>query len=278
MECVVITKQLLKSVQRNNALKTVFNALNTNFFNNFLTGVDVRYLAELKNRTSISLIGKSNFQTKTFICMSESLLEKCTNKQMVETLLYEMVMVYIKLKLTERTDKSDEDDKEKNTQALLKRAMDFLNNTTGTILSFNYPQRAHQTVHSFDQWIDVEDDVNFHELNNSIIILDDDDDDEDVNDFDEIRKAGYDTIDRISDEIHVEYLPNRAWSVDHNQTNVICVCCTDYDDLFKSVFDGTKFTLHLNEENCPVNCPICCCVVENRLNNHFNDVCTAFRT
>lgn len=70
-------------------LKSLFDTLNGNFFNNGLKGISVKWLTDLKTRTAVSLIGKSSsiFHTQTFICLSKTLLAKCTRKQLVESLL-----------------------------------------------------------------------------------------------------------------------------------------------------------------------------------------------
>lgn len=194
-----------------------------------------------------------------------------------------MVGVYIDSKLTDYTmnyynNNYEEDEKNKNTQALLKRAMDFLNKTTGTDLSFNYPHRAHHTIHSYDEWIDIDNEVNFHKFNDSIVCISSDDDEEEIDTFDEIQNMGYPSVTIITNKLKIENLPTRVWSVEHEKDQTICICCTDYNDLYKKTFNGTKFRLTLNGEDSPIHCPACCEAIEKKtLAKHFKDICTVFR-
>lgn len=76
----------------------IFDSMNKNIFNNHLNGVKLKLFDEMKARTSISLSDTSISYPAAknhIICINRSLLEKCTRKQTIETLL--VSIMYIKL-------------------------------------------------------------------------------------------------------------------------------------------------------------------------------------
>lgn len=96
-----------------------------------------------------------------------------------------MMFVYITEKLSYI---DDNEKKTKATQALLKRAMEFVNKSAGLDLTFNYPFQPYKTIKSGNKWIDVDDDVIVNQLNSTAIDLTDlTDDDSDANEYERIR-------------------------------------------------------------------------------------------
>lgn len=69
------------------AVMSLFDLLNKNLFESALDGITLKWLNGLKTRTAVGVTAKLGFRTKTFICLSRTLLEKCTHKQLVESLL-----------------------------------------------------------------------------------------------------------------------------------------------------------------------------------------------
>lgn len=189
-----------------------------------------------------------------------------------------MVTLYIESKLSE-LDFSD-NEKAKNFQLLLKRAMAFVNQTFGMSLSFNYSLRAHQTIDSFDEWVDVDDDVNFHKFNDTIVCISDDEAEDEDDNFDEIHKLGYASVTRITDKINVRDIPDRSWNLLPTE-RITCCCCTDYNDLFEKCFADTNIGLVTRETPniSQQKCPICCRKIEkDELNGHLANSCNVFRT
>lgn len=187
-----------------------------------------------------------------------------------------MVTVYIESKLSDPNFSDDE--KAKNFQLLLKRAMAFVNQAFGTSLSFNYSSRAHQTIDSFDEWIDVDDEINFHKFNDTIVCISDDETEDEDDYLEEIRKLGYASVTPITDKINVRDLPDRSWNLLPTE-RITCCCCTDYNNLFKKCFTGTNIGLVTKETPniSPQKCPICCKTIEkDKLNGHLTNSCNVF--
>lgn len=187
-----------------------------------------------------------------------------------------MVFVYIWSKLSKpsASGKSlDDDERAKCLQAMLKRAMEFLNSTAGTTLSFNYSVRAHRTTQKFDEWIGVDTDIAHHQFNDSVICISDSDSD-DEDDLESIRKTG---CELITQKLRIEPIADREWSVNCLEMS-ICLCCIDYDKLFAEHFAGTKFNLDLLKTISLPMCPLCCLSIErDSLNVHFDKACSIFR-
>lgn len=164
-------------------------------------------------------------------------------------------------------DVHSDDDKSKHAQALLKRAMDFVNKTADLNLTFNYPVRAHQTTDSYTEHVDLGDGIVMDQLNNTVICISDSDDE-----FDDICDKDHSiSVNVISKKIVVQ-------NVDHQTDAVIsCCCCTDYNSVFKKYFEGTKIRLCSDVVQCDsVKCLACSQMVErNTLNNHLMK-CTKF--
>ncbi|XP_055297582.1 uncharacterized protein LOC129566072 isoform X1 [Sitodiplosis mosellana] len=262
-------------------VNSLFASLNEHFFNNALNGITLKWLTELKTRTAVGVIAKKVFNTKTMICMSKPLLAKCTRKQLVESLLYEMVVLYIDSKLSEVKNNDDSDDEQsKHFQVMLKRAMDSINRLSGTNLSFNYTHRAHLTTDSFDEWIDVDDEINVHKFNDTVVCISDDDEDEDdneeVDNFQEIRKTGYVSIKPITDKIIVHNIPEHDLSCLNNWM-FVCCCCTDYGAMFEKTFAGSNIRFVSETYILPQQCPICSQTIEkDKLNEHLVRSCNIF--
>lgn len=287
-------------------LKSIFEALNKNIFNDALKGIDVKWMTFLKSRTALSVNIGTNFSSQTIIYVSNTLLSKCTRKQLIESILvkivlfcfilsircekltnvhlfqYEMVLVYIWSKLTKSHisssgERIDEDEKAQQLQALLKRAMDFINRKAGTTLSFNYPVHAHHTTQKFNEWIEIDADVHHQQFNNSIICISDDDSDDD--DLESIRKMGCELIG--SSKLKLQPIVDRKCSTITIDDTSICLCCTDYNKLFLDYFADINFDLNSIENGFSVGhaveCPLCCNMTErNSLNAHFDNVCSLF--
>lgn len=163
------------------------------------------------------------------------------------------------------------DDKAKYTQAMFKRAMNFMNNTSGLHLSFNYPLRAHNTIESFNKWIEIDDGVTVNQLNDTVVCISDDD-----SDCDDVDEDGGDNFRIISQKITLQAIDEYSYPL-HTQLPFICCCCTDYDIIFTKYFEGTKFGLVTSNDVASIECPACCQTVErNNLNAHLND-CATFR-
>lgn len=184
-----------------------------------------------------------------------------------------MLLVYINSKLSDAKSKESDVERANQVQMLLQKAMDYLNQKTGMSLSFNYPLRAHQTVDSYSEWIDVEDDVNFHKFNDTIVCISDDDTDDEEERFEEIRKKGYASVEQICAKIDIRDISDTSF---HTIVGIACICCTNYNDLFKKLFAGTNF--HLISGETPLKpaqrCPVCLQTVENgKLNDHLASTC-----
>lgn len=183
-----------------------------------------------------------------------------------------MVSVFIKSHLSEtnhNNNRIDDDEMGLLRQAILKRAMDFLNRQTGTHLSFNHPFLAHCTTESYEEWIDIDNDVNVHKLNDTVVCITDD---EELDDFDDILKAGYTSIEIINPYINIKPISDRVWVVCKDDSMVNCCCCIDYDEVFVKCFADTNF--ELNPKAQTTTCPICSAAVQpDCLNAHFGNDC-----
>lgn len=170
------------------------------------------------------------------------------------------------------------DEQEKHFQSLLKHAMEFLNQRTGMHLSFNYTLRAHYTLDSYDEWIDVDDDINFHKMNDTVVCISDDDidgeEEEEEHGFGEISKNGYVSITPVIGKINIR--PDLTDPICYSSTlqgAINCCCCTDYVDLFKKCFKDTNITFD-STPNAPQKCPICSQPIEKyNLNKHLLHSC-----
>lgn len=103
---VVLPSFVTKSVQQNPAqestpkvdLVKLFDLLNNHLFNDELKGVAVRWSSNIKSHTAVSLRKKPSFGSLLSeypeIFLSESLLSKCTRKQIIESLL--VISIFIK--------------------------------------------------------------------------------------------------------------------------------------------------------------------------------------
>lgn len=165
-------------------------------------------------------------------------------------------------------------EREEYLQALLKRAMDFINTVHGTNLSFNYPYLAHQTTESFTECIDLNDSLNVYNQNNTIICLSDesDDDDDDVMIVEENNNINISVQPLLTVKIKVQDLQDESGS--------FCVdcCCANYNAAFSKCFTGTRINLPPKEQPSTAKCPVCCDVVERgNLVAHCNSGCSAFR-
>lgn len=165
------------------------------------------------------------------------------------------------------------DDKAKQIQAMFKRAMNFMNKTSGLHLSFNYPLRAHNIIESFNKWIEIDDGVTVNQLNDTVICISDDD-----SDCDDVDEDGGDNFRLISQKITLQAIDEYSHPLQEPaMLSVICCCCTDYDTVFKKYFEGTKFGLITSNDDAPIKCPTCCQTLEgNNLNAHLNE-CATFR-
>lgn len=178
-----------------------------------------------------------------------------------------MIYVYILSKLPKTNEK------EEYLQALLKRAMDFINTVHGTNLSFNYPYLAHQTTESFTECIDLNDSLNVYNQNNTIICLSDgsDDDDDDVVIVEQNNNIN-NSAQLLTVRINVQDL--------QDESGCYCVgcCCANYNEAFSKCFAGTRINLPPKERPSSVKCPVCCEVIERgHLVAHCNSGCSAFR-
>lgn len=187
---------------------------------------------------------------------------------------YEMLSLYIDSKLTEmnnnNSNSDSDDEKSKHFQVMLKYAMDSINESAAINLSFNYTHRAHLTTDSFDEWVDVDDEINVHKCNDTVICISDDDEKED-DDFQEIRKMGYVSIKSVTDKINVRDIPEHDSACSTNPM-VICCCCTNYKELKMKIFAGTNIYLFIAQK-----CSICSQTIENRkLIEHFCNACNIF--
>lgn len=188
-----------------------------------------------------------------------------------------MLSLYIDLKLTEiNNNNSDSDDeRSKHFQVVLKRAMDTINKLAGTNLSFNFTHRAHLTTDSFDEWVDVDDEINMHKCNDTVICISDDDEKEE-DDFQEIRKMGYVSIKPVTDKIDVRDIPGHDLTCLTNLF-VACCCCTNYDELTKKIFAGTNISMRVMYLFTAQKCSICSDAIENRkLIEHLCHGCNIF--
>lgn len=189
-----------------------------------------------------------------------------------------MISAYIESKLSEPNNNISDIENSINFQLLLKRAMAFVNQAFGTRLSFNYSLRAHHTIDSFDEWIDVDDDVNFHKFNDTIVCISDDEPEDEDDNFEEIRKLGYATVTPITGMINVRDIPDRSWNLSPTE-RILCCCCTDYNHLFKECFADTNIGLVTKET--PIisqqKCPICFHTIgKDELNSHLTNSCYVF--
>lgn len=186
-----------------------------------------------------------------------------------------MVFIYIWSKLSKpnASDQSfDDNDKAKALQAMLKRAMDFLNHVYGTTLSFNYSSHAHRTTQKFDEWIGVDADIDHHQFNDSIICISDSDSD-DEDDLKLVRDIGYEPI---TNKLQLQPVADRQWTINRSEKS-ICLCCTDYDKLFTEYFAGTNFKLNDISDCNSTKCPLCYMAIErDSLNVHFDKTCPRF--
>lgn len=173
-----------------------------------------------------------------------------------------MIWVFITNQVAKDT--HDDDDKNKHTQVLLKRAMDFVNKTFGLSLTFNYPVRTYQTTESYTEHVDMGDGIIIDQLNNTVICISDSDDE-----FDDIRENDRNNINVISKKINVQNIDC--------QDGVTCCCCTDYNALFTKYFESTKICLCSDAVQCnKIKCLACSHTVERKaLNNHLKK-CTKF--
>lgn len=180
-------------------------------------------------------------------------------------LQYEMLIIYItsksKIKRNEYSNSPD-------LQALLKRAMMFLNTTAGTKITFNFPLHAHRTTESFTQWIDIDDDVNFNKFNETVVCLSDDDSDDE--DLSKISARFGKEFSPVSPKLNVQ-------DISEASPHVTCCCCPNYDSEFQKCFTGTHFQLISNNEQINPKCPICCDALKNiSLNDHVMN-CVALK-
>ena len=194
---------------------------------------------------------------------------------------YEMLSLYIDSKLTEinnnnsNSDDDDDNEKSKHFQVVLKRAMDTINELAGTNLSFNYTHRAHLTTESFDEWVDVDDEINVHNCNDTVVCISDDDEIEE-DDFQQIRKMGYVSIKPVTDKINVRDIPGHDLACFTNLM-VICCCCTNYNELTMKIFAGTNIRKRVIELFTAKKCSICSQTIENRkLIEHLCHACNIF--
>lgn len=191
-------------------------------------------------------------------------------------------MVYLDSKLSDsesnHTRNQDINEMGQQLQCLLERAINFLNITAGTNLSFNYTFYAHQMVDSFSEWVHVDnDDVYLNNLNDTIVCISDDDSSDEDN-FEEISKNGYYTsMKPITNRINIQDIVEGEWDVHITGAGIICCCCIDYDNLYKKHFNGTKFTVASPLEKSSAKCPVCCQTIDRcGLDNHFNNDCAGF--
>lgn len=84
---MVVTPQPNETVRCMTFVDPLFKALNENIFNNALIGITLKWSEDLKLRTAASWVHSSRFQKHTEIRLSKPLLSKCTNKQIMESLL-----------------------------------------------------------------------------------------------------------------------------------------------------------------------------------------------
>lgn len=187
-------------------------------------------------------------------------------------LQYEMLFVFISSNLSEF---NDIDENKKSLQALMKRAMGALNTTHGTKLYFNYPFLAHKTRDSYQEWLDIDDGVNVHNLNDTVVCISDDEDEDDdavVVDAAE-RNNRNDSTELLSTKISVQDLQDDCFICD-------CCCCTNYNFEFNRYFGVTNIKIAPNEstdKKASHTCPICCKTVNNgQLCEHINSDCAAF--
>lgn len=272
-------------------LVNLFDKLNNNLFNGDLKGIAARWSSDIESHTAVSLGKKATLNDTTEIFLSESLLSKCTRKHIIESLLvisisiksifkinpspinkmseftlylqYEMIYLYITSKLSKIT---EEDEKAEYLQALMDFAMNYVNKTAGLNLTFNYTLRAHKTIKSSTNWIDVDDEVVVNQLNDTIICISDSDDD---SDFEDIREnLSFEDQKIVSKTITL---------MDLGHSTIDCCCCHNYSADFKKYFAETNFRIILSGETASIACPCCKKIVEeNGLNNHLN-TCIAFR-
>lgn len=155
------------------------------------------------------------------------------NKNLINSLFkfqYEMIYAYI---VNKTTGVVNNDNKEKLLQALLRRAMNFVNSTGLLNLFYNYPLRIHQTTDSNAEWIDIGDGDAIHKFNDSIICISDDESDADESN--NISGDNNNNSKIISQRIHLQDIEHEPY--------VGCCCCTDFDTVFKQYFVGTNFRL-----------------------------------
>lgn len=174
-----------------------------------------------------------------------------------------MIWVFIKSQLANNIDDSS-DDKDKLSQALLRRAMDFVNKTAGLSLMFNHPLHAHKTTESYIESVDFGDGTIMDKLNTTVMCISDDDDD-DGDEFDNIYGNDKANINVISKKIDVKNVD------DGNHTQLIsCCCCPDYNAIFKKYFENTNFRLCSDIQIDKTKCLACSQVVERAaLNTHL---------
>lgn len=145
-------------------------------------------------------------------------------------------------------------------QLVLQRAMDYVNETSGLQLSFNYSFTAHKIIDSYSQWID-DDDVSVLQNNNTIICISDDESDDldEPNELVDIRRNGCTKIHFVSHKMQLTDYSNRLFI----QSASLMI--------FSSCFLNTNFRPTSNVKG-SAKCPLCCKIVDRKdLNFHFND-------
>lgn len=175
-----------------------------------------------------------------------------------------MIWLFIASRMA--NDVVDVDDKDKHAQTLLKRAIEFVNKTAGLNLTFNYPMRAHQTINSYTDHVDLGDGMIMDQLNDTVICISDSDDE-----LDDVRANDGQHVNVISNRIDVQ-------DIDHQMhtSSFDCCCCTDYNTLFKKYFECTKFRLCSDIQCATIACLVCSQMVErDALNAHLGK-CTKF--
>lgn len=159
---------------------------------------------------------------------------------------------------------ADNDKDADSFEAVLAKAMDDVNATTGMQITFNHPFTAHKTIEPCSQWVNVDGSVAVLENNNTIVCISDDEFDEldEPNHLVDIRRNDCTKIRFISNKIHLSDRSNDL--LYQIRVKIMCFMC----------FIGTNFPLNSNQA---AKCPLCCQNVDVKaLNVHFND-CVVLR-